>query len=211
MKLCSGPLTAEPGQLTVLSSHGPVFEMSQPPERWFWLAVERAVEMSAPRWTHIRPSAVMASMLVGGYPPTGSSWAAMIRRGQVIREPNLDAAYPFVDADDVAAVAAAALLGTADGGRVIEADGPPISARARAALISDAIGTPVRLEELSPDEARRRWLEEGWPAETIEVTLWAQTEFLAHPLPPNPTIDRVLGRPARTFPQWLASHRDAFC
>jgi hypothetical protein len=89
--------------------------------------------------------------------------------------------------------------GWPEGADVI-ADGPPISARARAALISDAIGTPVRLEELSPDEARRRWLEEGWPAETIEVTLWAQTEFLAHPLPPNPTIDRVLGRPAPDLP-----------
>jgi uncharacterized protein YbjT (DUF2867 family) len=198
------------GQVTVLSSHGPVFEMNQPPEQWFWLAVERAVEASVPRWTHIRPSAVMASILSEGYPPTGSSWAATIRAGGVIREPNVDAEYPFVDEDDLAVVAAMTLLDAGYDGLTIEADGPTISTRTRVALISDAIGKPVRLEELSPDEARRQWREEGWPAETIEVTLWAQAQFLAHPLPPGPAIERVLGRPARTFAQWLDRHRDAF-
>ena len=93
----------------------------------------------------------------------------------------------------MAAVAVMALLGAVDGGRVIEADGRPISARARAALISDATGKPVRLEEVSADQARRRWQEEGWPPETIEATLWAQAELLAHPLAPDPAIERVLG------------------
>jgi uncharacterized protein YbjT (DUF2867 family) len=52
--------------VVVLSSHRPLFEIEQPPEQWHWLAVERAVEASCPCWTHIRPYAVMASMLVGG-------------------------------------------------------------------------------------------------------------------------------------------------
>jgi uncharacterized protein YbjT (DUF2867 family) len=198
-------------QVTVLSSHGPVFEISQPREQWFWLAVERAVEESIPSWTHIRPSAVMASMLDGGYPPAGSSWSATIRRGGVIREPNVDAAYPFIDEDDLAAVAVAALLSTAYAGSIIEAIGPSSSTRARIALISDAIGRPVNLEELSVGQARQLWREQGWPADTIEVTLWAQAQFIAQPLAPDPTIERVLDRPARTFGQWLHAHLDAFC
>ena len=44
--------------VVVLSSHGPLFEIEQPPEQWHWLAVERAVEASCPCWTHIRPAAL---------------------------------------------------------------------------------------------------------------------------------------------------------
>jgi uncharacterized protein YbjT (DUF2867 family) len=198
-------------QATVLSSHGPVFEIRQPPEQWYWLAVERAVEESIPSWTHIRPSAVMASILDEGYPPTGSSWAATIRGNGVIREPNIDAAYPFIDEDDLAAVAVVTLLSTAHAGSVIEAIGPSISTRARIDIISNAIGRPVNLEELSPDQARQLWREQGWPAETIETTLWAQAQFIAQPLAPDTTIERVLGHPARTFEQWINAHLDAFC
>jgi len=67
--------------VAVRSSHGPMFVVSQPPEQWFWLAAERAVDAPCPRWTHIRPSAVMASMLAEGYRSAGSSWAETIRRG----------------------------------------------------------------------------------------------------------------------------------
>ncbi len=196
--------------MVVLSSHGPVFEARQPPEQWFWLAVERAVEASPASWTHIRPSAVMASMLAGGYPPTGSSWAETVRRDRVVREPNGDAGYPFVDEDDLAAVAAVALFDRACAGSIVEALGPPIAARERAALIGQAIGERVGFEELTPDQARELWRWQGWPAETIEVTLWAQAQFLAQPLAPDPAIERILGRPPRTFAQWLESHVDAF-
>ncbi|MFD7631316.1 SDR family oxidoreductase [Streptomyces sp. NPDC059851] len=45
-------------RIVVLSSHGPEYEEAYPPETWFWLAIERAVERSGMAWTHIRPSAV---------------------------------------------------------------------------------------------------------------------------------------------------------
>lgn len=118
-------------------------------------------------------------MLAGGYPSAGSSWAATIRRDRAIREPNGDAAYPFVDEDDLAAIAAIVLTDPTYAGSVIEANGPPISARERVALISHAIGERVQFEELTPDQARELWRCQGWPAETIEVTLWAQAQFLA--------------------------------
>jgi hypothetical protein len=36
------------------------------------------------------------------------------------------------------------------------------------------------------------------------------TQFLAHPLAPDLTIERILGRPPHTFAQWLKNHLDAF-
>ncbi len=196
--------------VVVLSSHGPLFEIELPPERWHWLAVERAVEASCPAWTHLRPPAVMASMLVGGYPPTGSLWAGTIRRDRRVREPNGDAKYPFVDEDDPAAVAATVLFDSAFAGSIVEAIGPPISSGERVALIQQAIGEHVVFEGLSPDEASELWLRQGWPAETIRVTLWAQTQYLAQPLPPDSTIERILGRPPHTVAAWLSKHHSAF-
>jgi uncharacterized protein YbjT (DUF2867 family) len=197
-------------RIVVLSSHGPVFEVDLPPRQWYWLAVERAVEASGVAWTHIRPSAVMASMLADGYPPTGSAWAESIRVERVVREPNGDAAYPFLDEDDLAAVADTAFFDDTYDGSIVEALGAPVSARERVRLIADAIGEPVRFEELTPDQAREHWRRHGWPDETIEATLWAQARFLAEPLPPDHTIERILGRPPRTCARWVSDHADAF-
>jgi putative NAD(P)-binding protein len=66
-------------RIVVLSSHGPEFEVTLPPQQWYWLAIERAVEASSARWTHLRPSAVNASMLPEGCPYPGASWAELIR------------------------------------------------------------------------------------------------------------------------------------
>lgn len=41
-------------RIVVLSSHGPEYEEAYPPETWFWLAIERAVEHSGMEWTHLR-------------------------------------------------------------------------------------------------------------------------------------------------------------
>jgi hypothetical protein len=81
----------------VLSSHGPEYEEAYPPETWFWLAMERAVERSGMEWTHIRPSAVMGAMIEGTYPATGSDWPDTIRGERVVREAFLDSGhYPFI-------------------------------------------------------------------------------------------------------------------
>ncbi len=194
----------------VLSSHGPVFEMTLPPEQWHWLAIERAVEASPVAWTHIRPSAVMASMLAGGYPPTGSSWAEVIRASRVVREPYVDAPYPFIDEEDLAVVAATVLFDPGYAGSELDALGPAISARQRAGLISEAIGEAITVDEMTPDEARLVWRSQGWPEETIEVTLWAQSQFLAQPAISDPTVERILGRAPRTFADWLQRHVEAF-
>lgn len=196
--------------IVVLSSHGPVFAMSLPPEQWHWLAVERAVEASPVAWTHIRPSAVMASMLAGGYPPTGSAWAEVIRASRVIREPYGDARYPFIDEEDLAEVAATVLFDPGYAGSVLDALGPAISARQRASLIAEAIGEALTFEDLTPDEARLLWRSQGWPEETIEVTLWAQSQFLIQPSISDPTVERVLGRAPRAFADWLQRHVEAF-
>ncbi|PSK99952.1 uncharacterized protein YbjT (DUF2867 family) [Murinocardiopsis flavida] len=205
-------------RIVVLSSHGPEYEAANPPETWFWLAVEQTVEHSGMEWAHIRPSAVMGAMFEGCYPATGSGWPDTIRSGPVVREALLDSGhYPFIHEDDLAAVAAAALREDAYGGTVIEAVGPPLSTRSRVRSIADAIGGGIATAELSPADGRADWRRRGWPDGAIDVTLYALAEYgerLAEltqwTLDQRPSVREIIGRPLRTYDEWAVENADRF-
>ncbi|WP_051865075.1 SDR family oxidoreductase [Streptomyces griseus] len=197
-------------RIVVLSSHGPEFEIHQPPRTWHWLAIERAAEASSAIWTHLRPSPLMASTVVGGYPPSGSSWAELIRAGEVIREPYGHARYPFLHEDDLAAVAVTALLTDEHARSVVEVTGTPVSAIERLSLIGAALGREIPFEELTPGQARRYWRTRGWSDSAIDVSLWAMKIFHDNPGGPDPATERLLGRRARTYQEWLTEHAGDF-
>lgn len=201
-------------RIVVLSSHGPEYEVQFPPETWFWLAVEKAVEASGVAWTHIRPSAVMGACLEGTYPATGSDWAVSIRREGVVREALLEGGYyPFIHEADFAAVAAAALLEEGYAGRVLEAVGLPISTRSRIAAIEDAIGRKVATQELTTSQSRDAWGRQGWPSGGIQVTLYGLKAYASRlneltewTLAQEPSVEAMIGRRPISFEQWAREH-----
>jgi uncharacterized protein YbjT (DUF2867 family) len=202
----------------VLASHGSEFESEYSPETWQWLAFERALHSRGVEWTYVRPGGVFGSMLVGGYPITGSGWAERIRRGEPVDEFLPDVVYPFIDEDDLGAIIAAVLLGGGHDERVLDVCGTLSPAAERARLIGAAIGRPVRLHELtSPEAARRAWVGAGWPPVTVEVTLYAMSAFAAGADTVFPVIRRqielarsLLGRDTRSFADWLSDNVTAF-
>ncbi|GII01381.1 SDR family oxidoreductase [Planobispora takensis] len=205
-------------RIVVLSSHGPEYEQAYPPETWFWLAIERAVERSGMEWTHIRPSAVMGAMIEGTYPATGSDWPDTIRSERTVREAFLnDGCYPFIHEDDLAAVAVAALRTGEHAGAVLEAVGPPIATRSRVAAIAEAIGCDIAAVDLPPEVGRARWRRRGWPDGGIEVTLYALREYGARfaeltrwTLDQRPSVREIIGRPPRGFGDWAAENAGLF-
>lgn len=205
-------------RIVVLSSHGPEYEVKFPPETWYWLAIEKAVEASGIAWTHIRPSAVMGACLEGSYPATGSDWPLSIRREGVVREPLLNTGYyPFIHEADLAAVAATALLQDGYTGQILEAVGLPISTRSRVAAIEDAIGHKIAAHEITLDEGREIWRRQGWPNGGIQVTLYGLkayahqlTELTEWTLEQEPSVEALIGRRPLTFEQWAREHIDAF-
>ncbi len=113
---------------------------------------------------------------------------------------------PFVDLDDVAAVAARLLTSDEYAGRTIEVSGPAALTFAEAvAIIAAAAGRPIRYEELTPaayaDELRAAGLEEEWVAE-----LGGLFELMreGHIAAPTAGVEDVLGRPPRSFDEWVA-------
>ncbi|WP_233512350.1 hypothetical protein [Micromonospora deserti] len=75
--------------------------------------------------------------------------------------------------------------------------------------IADALGEPVRFVEQSRAEARAQMLR-FMPEPVVETTL----DILGTPKPAeqrvSPDVERILGRPPRTFADWVAHNSAAF-
>lgn len=164
-------------------------------------ALEDAVKQSDLEWTFLRP---------GGFHSNTLAWSDLVRTQRMVAAPFADVALPTIDPADIAEVAAETLRYDGHGGRAYELTGPaPISPRDQAAVIADALGEPVQFVELTRDEARAKMLE-FMPEPVVESTL----DILGTPKPAeqrvSPDVERVLGRPARTFTDWAARNVAAF-
>ncbi|MFC8429742.1 NAD(P)H-binding protein [Streptomyces sp. NPDC057253] len=160
-----------------------------------------AVRRSGLGWTMLRP---------GGFHSNTLQWAGGVRAERTVRAPFGDVALPTVDPDDIAEVAAVALRDAEHAGLVHELTGPvPVSPRQQAAAIGDALGEPVRFVEQSRAEARAemtRFMPEPVADATLDI-LGAPPEGLRRV---RPDIERILGRPPRSFTDWATRNAAAF-
>jgi len=164
------------------------------------LAVERALDDAGLARTFVRP----------GYFATNSLRWQSIRRDRVLRTAFPDATTAPVHERDIAAVAARALLDDA-GNAAYPVLGPgPVTIRDQVAAIAEAIGEPVRLEEVDVETYRADLLTQ-LPAPLVEMLL--QAGGSVRQLPAEVAVDAVpelLGRPALTFAEWARDHADDF-
>ncbi|MCZ9340177.1 NAD-dependent epimerase, partial [Streptomyces sp. TRM76130] len=64
-------------------------------------------------------------------------------------------------------------------------------------------------EEITPDQARKD-MAAAMPAPVVEMVLRYLADAVVHPPVPVDTVERVTGRPARTFARWVADHAADF-
>lgn len=159
--------------------------------------LEDAVTRSGTAWTILRP---------GGFDSNALQWAGTVRERRTVAAPFGDVALPTVDPSDIAEVAAVALREDGHAGRTYELTGPaPVSPRQQAAAVGDALGEPVRFVEQTRAQARARML--GFvPEPAVEATLDILGAPSAAEQRVSPDVQRVLGRPPRTFAEWAARH-----
>lgn len=173
-------------------------------ERLAHRAVERAVEASGAQWTHVRPGLLAVNAL---------DWAERIRRERVVRAPYAAAGFPWVHEADIADVAVAALLDDVHVGAAYTLTGPvKVSQAEQTTAIGAAIGQEVRFDELSPQQARDQWLDDGYDQQTVDWLIELLDAGADGPelLPPTDTYQRITGRPPRTFAQWAVDHAADF-
>ncbi|MDP9794354.1 uncharacterized protein YbjT (DUF2867 family) [Catenuloplanes nepalensis] len=163
-------------------------------------SLRRVIEGSTLEWTHLFP---------GEFAANTWEWAASIRSSGVVRAPFPDWNSSLVHEADVAAVAAAALLGDGHAGRVYMPTGPVAIRRTDAVrAIGAAIGREIAFVPLTPDEARAEWA----PTLPPIVIDW----FLEMGRDPDnnawvsPDVETVTGHPGRPFPTWAHDHAADF-
>lgn len=161
--------------------------------------VERLVAATGVPHTILRPGMFASNTLAW--------WARQIRDHGVVRWPYGAAETAPVDERDIAAVAARALVEEGHAGGDYVLTGPEaLSQAAQVSAIGDAIGRPIRFDEVSPDEFRREIMPH--PAADMLLNAWSAT--LGIPAFVTSTVADVTGSPARTFGQWAADHAGAF-
>lgn len=191
-------------RVVYLSSEGVGGGTEEPGEAitMFHTELERLVEASGLEWTALRPTGFASNTL---------GWAEEVRATGAVRAPLATLARPLIHEADMAAVAVQALTTDALlGARPVITGRELVTQERQVALIGEAIGRPVRFEEVTLDEAIEQMKAAGWPAELMEAVMPAQAEMLVNPEPVNDEVERITGTPARSFREWAVDHAADF-
>ena len=164
--------------------------------------IERLIETSGLAWTFLRPGMFAANAL--------SWWAPQISAGDVVRWPHLAAPTAPIDERDIAAVAVRALWEDEHAGAEYVLTGPEsLSQFEQVSTIGGVIGRSLRIEEISPDEARRELLRIG-PLPAVNMLLDAWAAAIGQPAHVTSTVAEITGAPAKTFLEWASDNAAEF-
>ena len=194
-----------PRRIVLLSSpHQTAHPFFQQPNalRTLYVELERLLAASALDVMTLRPG-IFASNAIHW-------WAPQIQRGDVVRWPYADAETAPIDERDIAAAATRVLLDHRHASGDYVLTGPESLSHAdQVRAIGDAIGRPLHLEELSPDEFRRQTAS-SWPPSVVEMLLGAWQATLGHRAYVTSAVEEITGTPARTFARWAANNAARF-
>jgi uncharacterized protein YbjT (DUF2867 family) len=121
--------------------------------------------------------------------------------------PNGDGAEAFVDADDIASVAAATLADpAAHAGKSYELTGPEALTVAQAAeIISDAVGRTITYVPIDQDAWIAAMVDAGVPQDYTEILrMLTSTVASGNGSRPNSDVQTVTGRPPISFAEFAA-------
>ena len=184
-----------------LKTPHPLFQQPNPLRAMFG-QIERLIETSGTQWTFLRPGMFAANAL--------SWWAPQIRAGDVVRRPYLAAPTAPIDERDIAAVAVRALCEDGHDGAEYVLTGPQsLSQFEQVSAIGRAIGRSLRIEEISPDLARRELLTIG-PAVAVNMLLQAWAAAIGQPAYVTSTVAEIIGAPPHAFLDWATDNAAEF-
>jgi uncharacterized protein YbjT (DUF2867 family) len=165
--------------------------------------VEQYAVDSGLEWVSLRPTVFVTNFF--------GMWAPQIKSGDVVSGPYADASTaPIVDAD-ISAVAAHALLTDDLLGQKIPLTGPQALTNSELVdVIGGVLGRPLRYQEVSPDLVRQRFIGLGFGAEFADAYMGLLSATVSKPALVTHEVDKILGRPAESFSDAVAAHRDLF-
>jgi uncharacterized protein YbjT (DUF2867 family) len=162
------------------------------------LAVDSGLE-----WVSLRPS-VFVTNFVG-------MWVAQIRAGDIIRGPYAAASSAPIVESDIAEVAAHAFLGDELVGQKIPLTGPQALTNTEIVdVVAAVLGRPLQYQEVPDDLVRQRFVGLGFPPEFGDAYVDMLATTIDQPAMVTDNVQKILGRPAQSFEQWVSQHRAVF-
>jgi uncharacterized protein YbjT (DUF2867 family) len=181
-------------RLVLLSAHG----VGEAGDGHPLKPAEQAVRGSGVDWTILRPDWFSQNF-------SESFWLPGVLSGDLFL-PTGDGGTPFVDAEDIAEVAASALTEDRHSGQIYQMTGPrAISFGEAADLIGKAIARTIRHVDVDPEVFVERQVANGVP---VDVARLLTGLFVAIRNGRGSTVsdgvERALGRPPRPFDAYVA-------
>lgn len=162
--------------------------------------VEDAIAARGLALTALRP---------GSFATNALGWAESIRASGTVRTPYPGCQTTPIHEQDLADVAVAALtgpVGTLDG--AFPLSGPQsMSFADQVDVLSHELGRDIELVELTPEQGREQFGGAPPPLVDTIMSLWAASDGVPQPTHP---VERITGRPGRTFAEWAHDNRGAF-
>jgi len=163
---------------------------------------QELLKESGLNWTFVQPTYFMQNLL----------WQAGSVAKTGVYQDDLGGPVAWIDARDIAAVAAEALTGAGHEGKTYGLTGPEaLTGVDIAAILSDVAGRTVICAPLSAEDSKAMMIAGGMQDEVaaamVELASIAPKGYLAGI---EATVSDVLGRPARRFTDFVAENRHAF-
>ncbi|MDP4511527.1 NmrA family NAD(P)-binding protein [Nonomuraea turcica] len=165
--------------------------------------VETAAVASGLDWVSLRSSAFAVNTLL--------AWGGQIRAGDVVRGPYATFSEAPIHERDLAAVAVRALLSDDLPGRKLNLTGPQsLTHTELITTVGEVLGRPLRFEEIPPEVVRQVMVGQGLAERFVEALLARYALGAGKPALVTGEVEKILGRPALTWSEWVADHADAF-
>jgi uncharacterized protein YbjT (DUF2867 family) len=165
--------------------------------------VEQHAVDSGLEWVSLRPTVFVTNFF--------GMWAAQIKAGDVVSGPYAEASTaPIVDRD-ISAVAAHALLTDELLGQKVPLTGPQALTNAELVeVIGAVLGRQLRYQEVSPEFVRQRFIGLGFGGEFADAYMELLSATVSKPALVTHDVEKILGRPAESFADAVAAHRNLF-
>ena len=165
--------------------------------------VEQYAVDSGLEWVSLRPTVFVTNFF--------GMWAAQVKAGDVVVGPYASASTaPIVDAD-ISAVAARALLSDELVGRKVSLTGPQALTNAELVnVIGAVLFRRLRYQEVPAGLVRQRFIGSGFSAEFADAYMALLEATVSKPALVTHEVEKILGRPAQSFGDAVAAHRDLF-
>jgi len=165
--------------------------------------VEQLAVESGLAWVSLRPT-VFATNFAG-------MWSAQIRAGDVVGGPYAAASSAPIVERDISAVAARALLTDDLVGQRIPLTGPQAFTNSELVeVIGTVLGRPLQYFEAPKDMVRQRFIGLGFGADFADAYTAMLEQTLDKPALVTHDVEKILGRPATPFAQWVSENRNLF-